>query len=114
MPPSQDHIASRARELGGRLAAQRLNRNWTQRRLAEDAAVSINTVRRLEAGENVSLDVVIRVLEALGLGERLDALAPPTDVRPVDRVRMASARERRRASGAEPAATAPWSWDEDQ
>lgn len=112
MPASHDHITSRARELGERLAAQRLSRNWTQRRLADDAAVSINTVRRLEAGENVSMEVLIRVLEALGLGERLDALAPPADVRPVDRVRMASARERRRATGARAAVAAPWTWDD--
>jgi transcriptional regulator with XRE-family HTH domain len=108
-----NHIAARAEQLGRRLAAQRLNRNLTQRQLADAAAVSINTLRRLEAGDNVSLDTLIRVMEALDLGDRLEALAPPADVRPVDRVRMAAARERRRATGDGATTATPWTWGED-
>lgn len=109
-------VFSRAERLGERLAAQRLNRNLTQRQLAESAAVSLNTLRRLESGENASLDTLIRVLEALDLGDRLDALAPPADVRPVDRVRNTTGGERKRATGAghgEPASATPWSWGDD-
>lgn len=113
MPDSLNHIATRAEELGRRLSAQRLNRNLTQRQLADAAAVSINTLRRLEAGDNVSLDTLIRVMDALDLGDRLEALAPPADVRPVDRVRMAAARERRRATGHVAATAAPWTWGDD-
>lgn len=106
-------IQDRARRLGERLAAQRLSRNLTQRQLAERAAVSLNTLNRLENGRNASLDTLIRVLEALDLGDRLDALAPPADVRPVDRVRTTARTERKRATGAgHEAATAPWSWGE--
>ena len=113
MPEALNHIATRAEELGRRLAAQRLNRNLTQRQLADAAAVSINTLRRLEAGDNVSLDTLIRVMEALDLGDRLEALAPPADVRPVDRVRMAAASERRRATGDGAATATPWTWGND-
>lgn len=113
MPEALNHIATRAEALGRRLAAQRLNRNLTQRQLADAAAVSINTLRRLEAGDNVSLDTLIRVMEALDLGDRLEALAPPADVRPVDRVRMAAARERRRATGDGAAKATPWTWGDD-
>lgn len=104
--------ARRALLLGTRLSAQRLGRDLTQRQLAHSAGISLNTVRRLEAGENVSLDSLIRTLEALGLGDRLDALAPPADVRPVDRVRMARRTERQRATGRAKPATA-WSWGDD-
>lgn len=114
MPLSESAILDRAQRLGERLAAQRLNRNLTQRQLAENAAVSLNTLRRLESGENASLDTLIRVLEALGLGDRLDALAPPTDVRPVDRVRNSAGGERKRATGAGHGTPAtPWSWGDD-
>lgn len=113
MPDALTSIVTRAQELGGRLAAQRLNRNLTQRQLADAAAVSINTLRRLEAGENVSLDTLIRVMEALDLDDRLEALAPPADVRPVDRVRTAAASERRRATGAGAGPAAPWTWGDD-
>jgi transcriptional regulator with XRE-family HTH domain len=115
MSTAKATLLTRAEQLGDRLAAQRLNRNLTQRQLADDAGVALNTLRRLEAGENVSLDTLIRVLEALGLGDRLEALAPPADVRPVDRVRIAAGRERRRASGAgAEAPTTPWTWGDDQ
>lgn len=113
MSDALNHIVTRAQELGERLAAQRLSRNLTQRQLADAAAVSINTLRRLEAGENVSLDTLIRVMEALNLGDRLEALAPPADVRPVDRVRMAAASERRRATGAGGTAATPWTWGDE-
>lgn len=115
MSTSESTLLTRAEQLGERLVAQRLNRNLTQRQLADSAAVALNTLRRLEAGENVSLDTLIRVLEALGLGDRLEAIAPPADVRPVDRVRLAAGRERRRASGASAGTPAtPWSWGDDQ
>lgn len=107
-------IRDRAERLGERLAAQRLNRNLTQRQLAESAAVSLNTLRRLEDGENASLDTLIRVLEALDLADRLDALAPPLDVRPVDRVRGAAGVERKRASGAPQEPATPWAWGDEE
>lgn len=111
MPISEADIFDRAKRLGERLAAQRLSRNQTQRQMAESAGVSLNTLRRLESGENASLDTLIRVLGALDLGDRLDALAPPADVRPVDRVRSAARAERRRARGtAHEAPSTPWSW----
>lgn len=113
MSEALNRIVTRGEELGRRLAAQRLNRNLTQRQLADAAAVSINTLRRLEAGDNVSLDTLIRVMEAMDLGDRLDALVPPADVRPVDRVRMAAASERRRATGSGAATATPWTWGDD-
>lgn len=113
MTISEPLLADRVGRLGQRLAAQRLARNLTQRQLADEAAVALNTLRRLEAGENASLDTLVRVLEALGLGDRLDALAPPADVRPVDRVRTPGAHERRRATGAGATPTKPWTWGDE-
>ena len=114
MSPSEATVLTRAEQLGRRLASQRLNRNLTQRQLADNAAIALNTLRRLEDGDNVSLDTLIRVLEALSLGDRLDALAPPADIRPVDRVRIAAGSERKRASGAGQDPLVPWSWGDDR
>ncbi len=114
MALSEAALLDRAGRLGERLAAQRLTRNLTQRQLAASAAVSLNTLRRLGRGENASLDTLIRVLDALDLADRLDALAPPADVRPVDRVRNTAGGERKRATGTghgEP--SRPWSWDDE-
>lgn len=113
MSTSEAKLKLQAAELGHRLAAYRLSRNLTQRQLASDAAVSLNTLRRLEDGENVSLDTLMRVLEALGLGDRLDALTPQADVRPVDRVRMADRAERKRARPTQPKPASPWKWGDE-
>ena len=96
--------------LGHGMAAERLARNLTQDQLAAEAGVSKNTVRRLEAGENVSLDALIRVMGALKIAGRLDALTPSLDVRPIERIRPAG-KERRRASPAsKPVAASRWAW----
>lgn len=114
MAEAETNLVRRARMLGERLAAQRLSRNLTQRQLSEDAGVGINTLRRLEAGENASLDTLLRVMDALGLGNRIETLAPPVDIRPVDRVRLAAATERRRATGAGAKPAEPWTWGDDE
>ncbi|MET4682638.1 helix-turn-helix domain-containing protein [Brevundimonas faecalis] len=114
MAEAETDLVRRARVLGERLAAQRLTRNLTQRQLSEDAGVGINTLRRLEAGENASLDTLLRVMDALGLGDRIETLAPPVDVRPVDRVRLAAATERRRATGAGAKPAEPWTWGDEE
>lgn len=112
MSISEAAIRQQTHLLGHRLASVRLAQNRLQTQLAQDASIGLNTLRRLEAGDNVSLDTLVRVMDALGLGERLTLLAPPVDVRPVDRVRLPSARERRRASGTSPDTSPDWTWAE--
>lgn len=114
MAEAENDLSRRARILGERLAAQRLNRNLTQRQLSDKAGVGLNTLRRLEGGANASLDTLLRVMDALGLGDRIETLAPPVDVRPVDRVRLATATERRRATGAGAGPVEPWTWGDEE
>jgi transcriptional regulator with XRE-family HTH domain len=70
---TDDRILS---ELGQRLARYRINRDLTQSALAECAGVSLPTVTRLEAGRSVQLTNWIRILRALDLLDRLDAMLP--------------------------------------
>lgn len=100
--------------LGKGLAAYRLNQNLTQRQLADDASVSIKALRRLESGQNTSLDTLVRVLEALGLGDRLELLAPAANIRPVDRVRLPTGSERKRARPASHKSTSTWTWGDEE
>ena len=87
------------RELGSRLAAARLARNLTQAALAEEAGVSKRTLERLESGEVVArLSAFVRVIRALGLIDRLDALVPAPAPSPVEQLKLAG-RQRKRASG---------------
>ena len=107
-------IEASLRALGERVARLRLSRNLTQAHVAREAGASVSSVKRLEAGENTSLDTLLRVLGVLGFDQRLlDALPDPT-VRPVERVRHGG-RERQRARAAPtavPKAT-DWAWGEE-
>lgn len=104
------------RELGERLARTRLERNLSQGRLAEEAGVSKRTVERLEAGEPVRSNSLIRVLRALGQIEALDRLVPEPLPSPVERLRLQGRRRRRAASPrSDPRQESgtPWRWGDE-
>lgn len=86
-----------AQQLGARLKAIRLQRNVTQRELADAATLSLNTIKALEDGRG-KLATLIAVLRELGSLEQLDSLLPAVLVSPLQLARM-HGRERQRASG---------------
>jgi transcriptional regulator with XRE-family HTH domain len=101
-------------ELGARLASIRIQRNFTQAELAEQAGVSKRTVERLEAGAVASqLSSFIRVCRVLGLVESLDNCIPSPSESPMALLKLAGKR-RKRASGKRLAQTKPgkWTWAE--
>lgn len=102
------------RVLGQRVASLRLGRNLTQAHVAREAGTSVSSVKRLEAGENTSLDTLMRVLGVLGLDQRLLDFLPDPAVRPVERVRLGG-RERQRARPASAGApkASDWAWGEE-
>lgn len=104
------------REMGERLTAERVLRELTQADLAREAGVSKRTVERLENGESVQLANLVRVLRALGLLEKLDALLPPAAPGPMDllagRGRPRQRVRRKHSYIREP--KQPWRWGEDR
>lgn len=62
--------------IGERLKQTRLKQNITQLSLAEEAGVSLSSVKKVEKGKIGSFDTLLRVLRILGL---LDALQPLVD-----------------------------------
>jgi len=110
MPIAEAEIDRQAERLGRGLAAERLSRNLTQAQLATEAGVSLSTLRRLEDGKNISLDNLIRVMDALQIAGRLDALTPALDIRPVERVRPAGRERKRAAPAASPPPASRWAW----
>lgn len=95
--------------LGRRLEQLRLSKNINQSALADEAGVSRRTITRLENGEGTSLDTFIRVMRALGVVERLDALLPDPATRPVERIKLGG-RERKRARMKKNPGTDTWTW----
>ena len=82
-------------EIGTRIAARRLNRQWRQADLAFEAGVSKRTVERIEAGVSVQTVLLLRVLRALGLLDRLDALVPADGPSPMELLALQSKRRKR-------------------
>ena len=86
-------------ELGSRLARARLARNLTQRQLADQAGVSVDTVRRLERRQSITLTALLRLLRALGQLDVLDLLLGDELPSPIEQLERERGR-RRRATGA--------------
>ena len=71
-------------KLGAAFEALRLSRNIRQEDLAEQAGIARSTLARLEQEGAATLDTTLRVLEALGLEDRLDLLLPEIKESPLD------------------------------
>lgn len=102
------------KEIGERIATVRLNQNFTQSNLAEQAGVSKRTVERLEAGESVQVTSLIRLLRSLGLQQRLEVLFPEPVASPMAQLKL-QGKKRRRASSKESRSSkgTGWSWGDE-
>ena len=96
-------------ELGQKLERLRLSKNINQSMLAKEAGVSRRTITRVENGEGISLDTLIRVIRALGVVDRLEALLPDPTTRPVERIKLGG-RERKRARTKNTSDAGAWTW----
>ncbi|MEH6582654.1 MAG: helix-turn-helix domain-containing protein [Halioglobus sp.] len=76
-------------ELGHRVAQLRYRQQLKQSELARDSGISLRTLQRLEAGDIVKTDALLRVLQCLG---RLDALLgtlAPAELSPYEQLAQA-------------------------
>ncbi len=115
--PEDSDTAILAR-VGERLARHRLNRDWSQERLADEAGVSVPTVSRLERGRSTSLTNMVRVLRALDLVVNLDVLVPEPPVSPMLQLRTRGRRRQRASRGAaaldQGTSAEPWTWGDER
>lgn len=71
-------VVAELKDVGGNLRTARLRRNLSLKVVAERANISINTLRRAEAGdEGVSFGAVASILSALNLESTLSTIACP-------------------------------------
>ena len=71
------------KKLGERIRAQRIRQVVKQEELAERSGVALSTIRRIESGQAVSLQLFISVLRTMGLLENLELLVPETKISPL-------------------------------
>ena len=82
-------------ELGARLEQARLRGGLSQLDLAEAAGVAKRTVERFEGGQPGSTENLMRLLRALDLIERLEALVPEVAPGPMEQLRQRQKRRQR-------------------
>jgi transcriptional regulator with XRE-family HTH domain len=92
--------AAALRELGRRVARQRLERDLTQADLAREAGVDRTALQRLETGHSITLTTLLRLLRALGMLENLETVLPAARPGPIELLET-QGRPRRRARGPE-------------
>lgn len=82
--------------VGENIKTLRLQKNLTQRSLADQAGVSMTALRHLESGQGANLFTLIRIIRALDKQEWLQALAPRVTINPLHLASSHSTRQRAR------------------
>lgn len=70
------------KELGRRIKDMRLRRSMTQKELADNASVAHSTIVRIENGEGVNIDNLLKVMRILNLLQNIDILIPEQELTP--------------------------------
>lgn len=98
-------------QLGARIARHRLQKNMTQKVLAQEAGLSLLTIKNLEKGASVQLTNLIRVLRALKLLENIEALVPEIPVSPIEQLaRKGKLRKRASSKKKKNNEDGSWTW----
>ena len=69
-------------QVGNKIKLFRVSKGLTQGDLEEKSGVSKRSISRLEQGDSIQLDNMIKILMALELGDNLDELIPDLTKRP--------------------------------
>ncbi len=85
-------------ELGQRCKHLRLQANLSQLELAQRSGVSLSSIRRLEASGQATLELLVRVTQALHLVNHLENLLLLPMLSIADAERAAAAMQRQRAA----------------
>lgn len=100
-------------ELGSRIAQRRLELQFTQAMLAEQAGISKRTVERIEAGATAQMSTMIRIFRALELMDRLDGIVSEGGPRPMDLLKLKGAARQRAAGRRKKQPDEKWHWGDE-
>lgn len=70
--------------IGDAVVSYRLNKNLSQKILAEKAGISLSTLKRLESGKGCSLENFIDVMRGLSRLGDFDAILPDIKLKPTE------------------------------
>ncbi len=89
------------RRVGQKIRRLRLRQNFTQASLAEQAQVSLTTLKKIEKGDISYFDSLMRVLRVLGELDRFSSLIKEEDMSPNEYFAFVEAnkKQRKRARG---------------
>lgn len=93
------------RRIGARIRQLRLRQDFPQMLLAEEAQISVSTLKKIEGGTISSFDALIRVLRILGELDKLSPLIEEEELSPneyYELVENAKKKRRKRASSNKP------------
>lgn len=100
-------------ELGQRITHRRLELQYTQADVAEQAGVAKRTVERIEAGGSAQVSTLIRILRALDLLADLNHIIPEAEPGPMDLLKQGSLKRQRASSRPYPRPSdPPWTWND--
>ncbi len=83
-------------KLGSGLRGLRLQKNFTQKELAEKAGVAPRSLTNLENGKGSSIETLVRALKALGATSAIENLAPAATISPLALLRTPTPPQRAR------------------
>lgn len=82
------------KELGQRIKDIRVARSLTQKELSVQAGVSFSTIVRIENGEGVNIENLMRVMRVIGLLQNFELLVPEQELMPDDILKNKKKRKR--------------------
>ena len=94
--PAYATVADLEADLGTKLRLLRLDRNLEQLTVAERAGVSLNSLKRLEAGRGSTTHTLLSIVRALGREDWVKTIAPVVTINPLTMPRSAKPRQRAR------------------
>ena len=100
-------------ELGRRIARRRLDFQFTQAQLAEQAGVSKRTVERIESGATSQMSTMIRVFRVLDLMTGLDQVVSEVKPRPMDMLKLNGTERKRASSINKKKVNRDWHWGDE-
>jgi putative transcriptional regulator len=83
------------RGIGNRLRDRRIAADLTQEQLAKRAGLSRTTVTRLELGDNIGVEPLVRLAIALDAVAEFAGLFPPAETRSLDEILAAERKPQR-------------------